>query len=168
MVSEERPPSLWAQIAEFFRGPSIRFAYIAGAAAVIILALVLFLPSRPETIQLAALSDPERATAVSLPKSFSLDLKAQRLELSEAGDRLSGTITPSAGESSPGVPAFTVSLAGKDNAGVEARFRGTLWLTNAAGVTAIQKTKDVAGARLGGTFEILGQSTNAVNQVFVP
>ena len=133
----------------------------------LILGIFLFLPSRPETIQLAALS-PERATDVALPKNFILDVKKQRLELSEGGDRLSGTISPLAGESSTGVAAFTVSLSGKDNTGVEARFRGTLWLTNAAGAATIRKTADVKGARLGGTFEIVGQSTNAVNQVFAP
>jgi hypothetical protein len=164
----ERRSSLWAQITEYFRAPSVRWAALAGAAAVIILAVVLFLPPRPETIQLAALPDSERTTATALPKNFGLDLKKQRLELSEGGDRLSGKVSPLAGGSSPGVEAFTVSLAGKDSAGVEARFRGTLWLTNAAGATTIRTTRDVAGARLGGTFEILGQSTNAVNQVFVP
>ena len=164
-----RTSSLWASIVGYFRISPARFAYVAGAAAVLVIAVILILPpSRSPEILMAALPDSERTGAVVLPKNLKLDLKGRRLELSEGADRLVGSIEPLAAESSPGVAAFNVTLSGKDTTGTEGRFQGKLWLTNTAGVTVVGKQADVAGARMRGSFEITGKGSNAVEQVFVP
>ena len=143
-----------------------KVAGFATAAAVIVIALVIILPGGPQQLSLTAVPDSERATAVRLPKNLQLNLQKRSLEFWEGGDRLSGSLSPSAQEG--GISIFSVTLRGKDSTGNDGRFTGTMWLTNAAGVIAIKKPRDVAGALVRGSLEVLGQNTNKVDQSFLP
>jgi hypothetical protein len=150
-------------------GPLSRFRWpiAAGLAAVIAFTLSIWWTSQPREIRLTGRSDI-RTVKITLPKNLRLDLKSRQLELSEDGDRLSGRIEALGSESSRGVAAFDVTLAGRDTAGFEGRFRGILWLTNSSGATAIRKQADVVGGLMRGSFEIAGKMTNAVSQSFAP
>lgn len=158
-------PSFWTTLVELFRGPRLAFVVITIAAVVV--GVFVLRPTREKTIRLA-LRDSERAGAVSLPKNFELNIEKRSLRLFEGADQLAGRIEPLTGQTVSPTLAFSATLLGKDSVGIEGRFRGTLWITNAAGVIALKRSADVAGARLQGVFEIGGQSTNAVDQVFVP
>lgn len=158
--------SLWSAIASVLRVPSFRLGYAVAVSALLLIGITFWL-SRPQVIELVAIVDPDRSIDVSLPKNLRINLRSNRMELFDDHDKLSGSLRDRK-ELSAGITSFEFLIAGKDSEGVEARLRGTLWITNKAQVTVPRKASDISAALLKGLVETSRKTTNRVDVLFRP
>lgn len=146
-----------------------RFSYstaVAGLAlaCALVFAFVVFRPTA--TVEFA-MADTGRATDVTLPKSLTLDFKKGLVEVHERNDKLAGPMPTNWVAVFPTVYQSPLILTGKDAAGTEGVFSGTMTVTNAVGVPTADNSAKVTGVVLSGGFRIGTGATNAVQHSYV-
>jgi hypothetical protein len=84
------------------------------------------------------------------------------------GDTISGDLPKTVQTTPPTAQSRQLNLDGKDPQGVVIQFRGTLWLTNAPGVTVLRKKTDIRGALITGQLSNDRGASLAVESTFLP
>lgn len=154
----EELAELWVAIS------SARVPQMTGIAAAMLLILV--------GVWLQFASDEQRfrtpdanLAAGGLPPTLRVSVRAGRTTLEDTGRILSALLnSPRRGA---GISVFDVDYSGTNAQGNRVSFKGTMVVTNAAGVVNLKNAKDISGILLDGDFTIGNLPPVPIRQPFV-
>lgn len=106
--------------------------------------------------------------ASGLPPKLQLNVRSSRLELADAGTKLSGAIDSATRAANNNTTSFDVDLAGTNARGERVLFKGTVVLTNAPQVQVIKGSSEVIGVLLKGRLTVGNAPGTDIEQGYVP
>lgn len=105
-------------------------------------------------------------TAGGLPPTLRVSVQKGRATLEDAGRTLSALLnSPRRGA---GLNVFDVDYSGADAQGNRVSFKGTMVVTNLAGVTSLKKAGEISGVLLEGELTVGNQPPVPIRQPYLP
>lgn len=142
---------------------------ISAPAAVAAVVMLLLLPAADMHLVSQAGGRVERGfDPTTLPQEMDLNLKKLRLTLASAGDRLEGTLTPVASESTPEEEVFQVVLTGLDRDKVKGSFAGRIRIVRKVTAAPIKAKQDIEKVVVEGDFRVGDQVAQPVSRAYQP
>jgi hypothetical protein len=142
---------------------------LAAPAAVAAIVMLLLLPAADMHLVAQTNGRVERGfDPTTLPQEMDLNLKKLRLALASAGDRLEGTLTPVASESTPEEEVFQVVLTGLDRDKVKGSFTGRIRIVRKVTAAPIKAKQDIGKVIVEGDFRVGDQVAQPVSRAYQP